>query len=546
LLLTPLDELRERSLVKIGMNDVAELSLERSDTSFRLVRSASGSFRLEGGARAGRETLEPLFAGLADLRATRFLPVPEAERARGSAPRTTVQLVPRETKQPKLAAEMGGLCPGHPGETIVVVRAQNVRAGCVRDEALRPFAVSRDALADDRPFFAKPDEVETLTLVRGGRRLVLTRRGTSFLLREPTSAEVELEAGNARLSAVVRAPAELVRAPDLAKLGFGADRAILTVLGRDDRASEETVELGRVESDGSLPVRRVDDGVVLRLGRDAARAFDVDSTLLRSRRLLDFALSGLVELELDRPERQVLRRAPNGFELVTPSGFQADGELATEVGLALGSLTAVRWVADADDGSFGLGTPHTTARAKFEAGDAGVAEKTLFVGAPAPGGNYAKLSGDAGVFLLERATVERLETLLIDRASTMGDPASLARVSLVKGERKIVLERRGGEFVSAQGAALPPTLVASALEALGALRAEAALHSGAARPNEGFATPSLEVRLEPKSGAGTPRTLRLGAPEVLAGLAVRFARVDGVNATFVVAESKVRALSDLF
>ncbi len=546
LLETTADDLRDKNLVKLGANDLGALDVESAEASLHLVRGDGGSFRLDGGGRARREGLEPLFTALGELRAERLLDPGVAERARGAAARTTIHLSPRDAKTPKVTLELGGACPGGPG-TLAIVRATLARAACVREEVARAFGVSRDALLDDTAFWARPDEVETLAVTRGEKRLVLTRSGTGFLLREPASAAVELDAGNARLAAVVRGSGELLHDADLEKLGLAParDKIVLTVLGREDKANEETLELGRVEADGSLAVRRVDDGAVLRFSRDAARAFLVDSTLLRPRRLLDFALSGLVELETSRPERQILKHVPTGFELATPPGFQVDGALATEAALALGSLTALRWVADSDDGSFGLGMPRLTARLRIDA-DAGATERTLVVGATAPGGYYARFGDDQGVFLLERAVVERLETLFVDRSAPMADPATLARVRLKHGEKALTLERRGGTLAATGGATVDASVLTPALEALAALRAEAAVHTGKALPNEGFATPALDIVAEPSPGLGASRHLRVGAQEVFRGLPVRYARVDGIDATFVVAESKVKAILDLF
>jgi hypothetical protein len=230
---------------------------------------------------------------------------------------------------------------------------------------------------------------------------------------------------------------------------------------------------------------------------------------------------------------------------VTPPGFQADGALATEAVLALGSLTAVRWVADADDGSFGLSVPRLTARARFDAGG-GVSERTLLVGGAAPGGYYARFGDDQGVFLLERAVVERLETLFVDRSAPMADPETLARVRLLRGGKTLLLERRGGALHAVGATSVDTNVLTPALEALAALRAEAAVHTGKARPSEGLAAPALEVTVEPSPGLGAARRLRLGAQEVYRGLPVRYARVEGIDATFVIAESKVRPLLDLF
>jgi hypothetical protein len=546
LLETTADELRDRNLVQLGARDLAELAVERPEGAVRLTRGAGASFHLDGGGRARRDAVEPLLTALGELRAERLVDVGLAERSRGSAPRTLVRLTARDPGQPKVVLELGGSCPEGAG-TLVIARAKTARAGCVRDEVPRAFAVAREGLLDEAAFWARPDEVETLLIARGGRRLVLTRAGTAFLLREPTSSAVELDAGNARLAAVVRASGELLHDADLTKLGLSPsrDKVVLTVLGRDDKATEETLELGRVNADGTLAALRAEDGAVLRFSREAARAFLVDSTLLRPRRLFDFALSGLAELETSGPERQLLRRAASGFELAAPPGLAVDGGLATEAVLALGSLTAVRWVADADDGGFGLGAPRLTARLRFDA-DGGTAERTLVVGGTAPGGYYAQLGDDQGVFLLERAVVERLETLFVDRSVTMLDPETLARLRLKRGDRTLTLERRGGELTGAAGIVVDKSVLAPVLEALATLRAEAAVHTGKPRPSEGFTTPALELEAQPSPGLGASRRLRIGAQEVFRGLPVRFARTDGIDATFVIAENRLRPILDLF
>jgi len=543
---TTVDDLRQHALVPLGARDLAELVIEHGATKLRLVHGQGLAFRLDGGERANRDACEPLFAALSHLVATRFVPPATAELAQKGAPLTRLTLVPREKPAEGLMLEVGGACPGAPSELVAIVRSPRVRAACVAAATLEPLSVERDALADRYPFAARKDEVEALVLERAGRRLSLERHGTAFLLREPSEAQVELEAGNRRIEAIVRAQGEPVERPDAKALGLEPPEGHLTlrVIGDDDKGSEEKLELGKTTPDGTLYLRRVEDGAVLALGRESARAFLVDSTLLRSQRVLDFALSSLAELELSAPEHQLVRRAPNGFALVTPAGFEADGELTTEAVLALGSLTALRWVADADDGTFGLKIPTLTAQARVDA-DAGSREHVLRVGRPTPGGYFAALEGSAGVFLIERSVVDRLSTLLVNRARLMADPATLARLTLSVQGRQMVFERRAGEL-SATAPEVTAEAATRALEALGSLRAEAALHSGPARPAEGFANPSLVVKLEPSPGLGKPRTLRVGGSGSYRGEAVRHARVDGLSATFVVAEQKLRPLLDLF
>jgi Domain of unknown function (DUF4340) len=544
---TRTDDLRETGLVPYGERESRELVIERPQGRLDLVHGSALGFRLDGHERANRDALAPVFAALTHLSATRFLTLPAAERARGSAPVTRLTLQPSAKDDPSFILELGGDCPEAPAEIIAIERAPRVRAACTRADVLGPLSVEREALVDHNPFLARKDEVEALTLERDGRRLALERRGTAFSLREPSEAPVELEAGNRRLEALTRAAAELVPDPNLKALGLEPPhgKVTLRVITDDDKAAEEVVTLGKTAPDGTLYLRRSEDGGVLALGREAARAFAIDSTLLRSNKVLDFALSALAELELSAPEQQLVRRAPNGFTLVKPAGFGADGELTTDAVLALGSLTAVRWVADDDDGSFGLLTPTLTARARLDPSDAGPSERLLRVGRPTPGGYFAALDGSPGVFMLERSVEERLGKLLIDRSALMAEPGTLARVTLTTPKKTIVLERRGGELV-AETADVPPAATALALEALSSLRAEGAIHSGPAHASEGLSTPALSVKLEPSPGLGKTRSFRIGAADTYGEEAVRDARADGVEATFAVAESKLRPLFDLF
>ena len=90
-----------------------------------------------------------------------------------------------------------------------------------------------------------------------------------------------------------------------------------------------------------------------------------------------------------------------------------------------------------------------------------------------------------------------------------------------------------------------PTAVAAAIEALSSLRAEAALHTGPPRPNEGLSEPALTVTIEPSAGHGAPRVFRIGSGDNYEDRSVRYGRAGSIDATYVIADSKLRPLFDL-
>ncbi len=542
---TDFDSLRDARLVAWGEHSLASLELETRAGKTRVEHARGLAWKLASGQRASRAALEPVFDALAGLKLEKFLEREAARALVGGAPVARVRATPREGAA--LTLDFGAACPGEPELVVVLDTSPTGKAGCTSRTVLDRLSLDAASLVDRYPFSARPDEVEELAIERGGQSLVLVRKGTAFLLRKPSEAQVGSEAGNARVNAVVRAPADIVPSPNLKELGLAPAEGRVKVLSPgDEEGSEESVELGKRSPDGTLYLRR-DDGIVLALARDAARAFEVDTTLLRSPSLLSFSQSELVSVTLSSPEQQELRRGQTGsLELATPRGFTLDSPLATELGFTLGALSAQSFVADRDDGSFGLGKPRSRTSVTFESGDAGAVTRTLLVGAATRGGYYARFEHDPAVFVLGRESVEKIEQLFVDRAPFLVDPESVTRLELESNGERVALAERNGALGPVTPADLSPALVKGVLDALGSLRADATLHTGAARPEEGFTRPRLEVRIERKPGAGKPVAFTLGAADEHQGVSVFFARVKGVDATFAIAKSKLRPLLDLF
>ncbi len=54
----------------------------------------------------------------------------------------------------------------------------------------------------------------------------------------------------------------------------------------------------------------------------------------------------------------------------------------------------------------------------------------------------------------------------------------------------------------------------------------------------------LSVRVEPVAGDLQPWTFRIGTGDSWQGISIHYARREGANASFVIAQSKVRSLID--
>jgi hypothetical protein len=433
----------------------------------------------------------------------------------------------------------------------VLVRSEPEPGVFCVDAALK--AALLDLLAnpgDDGAFSLRTDEIESVSLKRGGERIELRRSERGFELGlAPSTTPVELETGNRWLDALVGVRGRRIPDAGLKTLGLEPPAGSITLRSSTVEHSpkfEETVLLGAPQADGSLPISRRYDGVVLSLAPEAARALSSDASPLRGRRLLDFGPSELRSLTvITSGERERLRRTESGvFELVEPRGFSHDAGLVLDLVQALGTLEADRWVSGHEDASFGFAKP----LARVEAELTRTAEPARFrldVGAETSGGYFAKLDTTPGVFVLPRAFVHDLTTPLLARDVFVVDPARLAGITLRIEQRRFELVRGDGGFRAAAGSAeLSPALVERLVAAVTSLRAEAALHTGPARPAEGLAQPEIELGLRVAIPRDELISVRIGAESSFRGSPIRFARRSGVDATYGIPAASIREIRE--
>ncbi len=542
-----LDAFRQRSIVSLSQPDVTRITIAGPKLNITLKRSTGTSFLIEGEPKllADRETVSSLFFQLSRLTANRFLSAAEAEPALG-AEAAHFELETKDSKE-LVRFDAGGTCPGDPTQLVVVRRSPGTQSACAPRELEATLGRSVEDFLDRHPFSLHADEVEELD-ISGKNKFILLRKGNAFVLHAGSETPVELEAGNQRIASLLGVSAERVVGQKPSELGLEPAQNTVTLrssAARDADVVQQVVRVGNTDSAGNLWLYREQDGVVLRAARESARSFASDSTLLYAKKLTEFGLSGFLSAEIAHgAERQILRRdAKNELRLEEPKGFDPDGVLSSDLIQALGSLTAARFVADRDDGSFGLEKPSTTVRFVSKSETNPKLEHVLRFGRATELGELATLDDNGPVFVLPRSVEETCDTLLINRAVYPNASDALKGFSLeAPQKRALSLERRGERFWPVPAGSFPDDELGELLEAISNLRPEAAVHVGPALPAEGFGTPVLTLRLVPTAGA--PLTLTFGAGDSWRSTSVFYLRVSGVNATFVIAQAKVHALSD--
>jgi hypothetical protein len=543
-----LDKLREPRLLELGRSDIAKLVLEQSSGKVELLQRKRGIFSLQrAGALelASSEATERVLSALSRVVASQFVQPEQARSAIGQDPASLrVALEATDPAQAPISLSFGASCPGNAEQSLVLreERGRSPRAGCLATDIVQALRTSEAELVLDRPFAARVDEVEQLQIsatpfgekikMRSPGFLDLVRKGSAFQLRSPAETEVALDAGNQRISALVRARAERAPASDLGP-ETGWVRLELSA-GNGPTRPSELVRLGTPRHDGSLCMKRDADGVVLCVDRDAAEAFRTDATLLRSLIMLRFAASELKQLDIETRDltERLERSEGGGYALQKPKGFQHDGGLVTEVVQALGALQAERWVATAVAPVHGFEAPRLRARIELRSG----AVHELIVGARAKDGFYARLGADPAVFVLSSATLKALQEPLIDRALYPELGSDLATLVLTRGARSLTLERAG----DAWRGGTTPERASELVETLSSLRADFTVHLGPARPNEGLTRPGFSITFVAKDGKRD--VLRIGARDTIDGAAIAYARLDSVDATFALSSSTVTAL----
>lgn len=564
-----LDSFRQKALVSWGPADVTAISIDGEGGARHLVRGAfpaprGASFRFdgstpEGPVRAAAPALDRVWEAIGKLSAEAFLADAEADRALDH--KLTLGLTGPGGE--KVTLDLGGACPGHPDDVVAVRRGPrgDRLSACVPRGALTMLAIPAADLTDRRVIGARAEEVIDLKLASGPTTIALARSGSQWHEQTPTDRPVDTDVGKAFLDRLLAVSASRIAGFDrdhLGALGLDPPRATVRVVslvpaaGADggDVERTEIIEIG-AERDGVVPVRRAEDGAVVEVPAEQAAALLPDEITLRPRKVYDAAFASVRAVRVTSPGRtqRFERGADGSWSLIEPkgAGLLPDMSALTELGDAVCGLKVDRWVGPARP-DHGLDHPRLVVELDL-GGDAGAGKErrplTVALGAPAgSGGSFARAGDDPTVFVVSRRIEDTADRWMIDRTTLVTEVSRVTHVTLTApGGKRVTLEASGGAFHVAGAAADPAAnaRAAAVRDALADLVAEGTTSVGRPDPGEGFDHPALEISLEV---AGKPVKIRFGAGDTRKGTRVFYARREGVDATFAVAQARVRPLLD--
>jgi hypothetical protein len=408
-LLRGADAYRDRTLIPYGASDIARVEMRAPGGTVAAIERRGPSFRVggAGGLRASRAEVEHLFGAFADARAEAFLDGATADQAVGPQAQAVV-LVPRDPTKHRISLLIGGACPSRDPALegdVVVVRLEPTRASaCAGRALLEVLGAPADSFVDKSPIAAHADEIEELRIEpvdTTGPRVDLARRGSGWHERAPEERDLDAEeADSANGLAAALADA---RALDV-KRGEPGDRVPVnarTTIVRTG-ATTEVIEIGPPDRTGVAFARRIDDGAVMRISREAARRFEPHPIVIEGRSVWRTPVDPGAVVAID----DSCGRAPQRLELTNgmwkTRGGAVDNLAASSLAESIARAKADGWVAESDDGTFGFGgqgSCSVTLTLDTASDGAPPAHVGLIFGDESEGDVYTRTADGKGVFL---------------------------------------------------------------------------------------------------------------------------------------------------
>lgn len=218
---------------------------------------------------------------------------------------------------------------------------------------------------------------------------------------------------------------------------------------RTGEAASEVVELGPVGADGTTLARRLDDGAIMRLTRSVARRFRPQPLALRAPAVWQKAIDAASVVGIDDScggAHQRLERRGDGWTMRAPAGFAVDPASTSDLARAVAQAKAEAWIAERDDGTFGLGGATScvvTLTVDTAPTDGAPRAASLVFGAAGDQGVYARTLDEPAVFEVPVALRELVSRPAIDCQRVRLDPRAMERVIVTGNGARVVLVRAG-------------------------------------------------------------------------------------------------------
>jgi len=517
-LLASSDTYRDRAVVPYLANELARVEVKRESGGFVIERLDERSFRVaEAGVLASRQAVDRIWAALAEMRAEAFAKDADVERLTAH-PTVTLVLTPKDAAKPPAELVVGEACPGHPADVIVLRKTPTRVAACAPKDVAHLLEATSASLVEKHLFPLHMDEIEELRLERTApaepvapstapSAVEIARKGTGFRARAPF--ERDLTSGEAEAATELVTRIASLEVSTVTRGNGGAFPFVARVKVRFGD-HEQIVEIAASGPTGRTTLRRVLDDARLEMDALAVRWLLPRETSLRSRTML--------EGETRRPTRILLRCGTDqelvdrgeGFRLVSPAGYETDGSISQLVdGVLRGRVDG--WVADVDDGSFGIAKDGCRVIFAFEDGNAPL---TLAFSEERNGALYARIDPRPGVFLAPHALRDLAGAIYVNHGALRTEATRIERVR-VTFEGKVVSPRTPTAF----------------RDAVAALYAESVL--ALRRKPDGAPDLVIEVSL---AEGGPPRRI---ACRPAPSKERRVCTIDGIDATFGVAAAKL-------
>lgn len=507
-------------------------------------------FGAGGAGLASAPAVQSIVEGIRDLHAQRFVAQDVKDLARyGLAqPRSEVVLNrsifgdKKDAKgkpvreQVSLRLRAGAPCEGHPGESYLTVDDTRT-VNCVADQDLQKLDKALPELREERLLPLEDDAIAGAQLSARGTKLTLRKQdekwtyeksGGGPALKGEARPEAVADLWKAlraqKLTRIVEpAPANLARGPGL----------------RVERSDGKPAYEVHTQASGSseLLAKRTNEPVAVAFPASAAELLDPVAARFRPLALRSDAKATPLSIEVRRAGvvERLKRNADNAFAIETPIAAPADGVSAPELARLLGSLEAVRFVADAPAPSHGLAPAKIEIAAEFPAtgGKAATPQRlVLRLGALTEGGRFASIDGDSAVFVASARLSDLASFPLVSRTLLATPLEQLRTVEIERGGRRVRIEGHDGAFQAASGTTVSGEAALALAQALATLRASQTIAYGPSAAEQGFKQPAARVAVTSAgpTGAEASYSIEFGA-EIAGG---RYARRSDQPVTFVV------------